>query len=48
MFVRTKLILDILTSLLIVKFSLYSLRDGLYEPLLQATSNEEIVNTVPS
>ena len=48
MFVGTKENLDILTFVLILKFSLYSLCDGLYEPLLQATSNEEIVNTIPS
>jgi len=47
-FVGTKSALDSLTFVLIVKFSLYSLRDGRYEPLLQATSNEEIVNTIPS
>ena len=38
----------VLTFVLIMKFSLYLLRDGRYEPLLQATSNEEIVNTIPS
>jgi len=48
MFVGTKEDLDILTFVLIVKFSLYLLCDGLYEPLLQAKSNEEIVNTIPS
>jgi hypothetical protein len=46
MFVGTKADLDILTFVLIVKLSLYSFYDGLYEPLLQATSNEEIVNTI--
>lgn len=45
-FVETKTVLDSLTFVLIVKFSLYLLRDGRYEPLLQATSNEEIVNTI--
>jgi len=48
MFVGTKVDLDILTFVLIVKFILYSLCDCLYEPLLQATSNEEIVNIIPS
>jgi len=48
MFVGTKVDLDILTFVLIVKSSLCSLCDGLYEPLLQATSNEEIVNIIPS
>jgi len=48
MFVGTKTILDILTLLLIVKFSLYSLRDALYEPLLEPTSNEKIVYIIPS
>jgi hypothetical protein len=47
-FVGTKAILDSLAFLLIVKFSLYSMCDGRYEPLLQPTSNEEIVNTIPS
>ena len=46
MFVGTKAVLDIFTFVLIVKFNLYSLCDGLYEPLLQATSNEEIMNTM--
>jgi len=48
MFVGTKAVLDSLTSVLIVKFSLYSLCDGRYEPLLQATSNEKIVNIIAS
>jgi len=48
MFAGTKSILNILVFVLIVKFSLYLLRDGLYKPLLQATSNEEIVNIIPS
>ena len=48
MFVGTKTVLDIFTFVLTLKFSLYSVRDGLYEPLLQATSNEEIVNIIPS
>jgi len=39
MFVEAKAILDSLTFVLIVKFSLYSLCDGRYEPLLQAISN---------
>jgi len=46
-FVGTKAVLDSLAFLLIVKFSLYSLRDGLYETLVQETSNEEIVNAIP-
>jgi len=48
MFVGTKAVLDIFTFVLIVKFNLYSMADGLYEPLLQATSNEKTVNTILS
>jgi len=47
-FVGTNAVLDSLTFVLIVKFNVYLPHDGRYEPLLQATPNEEIMNIIPS
>jgi len=47
-FVGINAVLDSLTFVLIVKFNVYLPHDGRYEPLLQATPNEEIMNIIPS
>jgi len=45
MFVGTQIVLDTLTLVLIVKFSLYLLQDSLCQSMLEPTSIEEIVCT---